>query len=200
MDIFNIICGVITIISFAVTIFFGMKSSKLEKALRKMEWSDVLSAVDLLWFQLRKDNYIPDVILSPGLRGCFFAELLVNKMGHDIPVLVGSSIIEDKKNVDELNGYTKIPVREDWNIFIPDIVFRLQNAKILIVDDFTLSGQFPVDLKKQLFCNGIRKENVKSFYAVITTVTKSKGSIPDYYWKEVSDDNFYFPWGKANMG
>lgn len=201
MNIFNVICGVITIISLGFTIFFGIKSESLKKASRSMSWTDVLNSVDFLWKRLRQDRFHPDIIIAPGLRGCFFAELLVNKIGHDIPVFVGSSIIgaEDKQSVFE-SGFTKIVVNKNWNIFIPDYILGMKEAKILIVDDFTLAGQFPHDLKTLMLEEGIKDENIKVFYAVITTVVKSKDYLPDYYWKEVSDDNYFFPWGRANMG
>lgn len=142
----NIIFGCITVISLFVTIYFGIKSDEYKKALKKMEWSDVLSAIDLLYAKLKKDKYTPNAILVPGLRGGIIAEVLVNKIGHNIPVLVGSSIVGEK-NID-IAGYNFIRINDNWNIFIPNAILEFSNDKILIIDDFTLAGKFPEDFRK----------------------------------------------------
>ncbi|MFZ5986460.1 MAG: hypothetical protein ACOYWZ_04950 [Bacillota bacterium] len=193
--------GVISVIGVILTIFYGMESKRLKKALKKMEWHDVLIFTDFLWSKLKKDKFKPDVILTPGLRGGIISEVLIGKMGHDIQVFVGISLIKDERDVNaNIEGYIKLNVSDDWNIFIPKAILSFKDKNILIVDDFCLAGEFHVRLKNELINLGIPKERIRVSYAVITSVTKSSNRAPDYYWREITDDNFYFPWGKANTG
>ena len=76
----------------------------------------------------------------------------------------------------------------------------ISNEKILIVDDFCLTGEFYEKLISFLVGEGFKRDKIKIFCAVITQVTKSADRAPEYYHLVTDDDNFYFPWGKANTG
>lgn len=124
-------------------------------------------------------------------------------LGKAVPKIqiVGISLIKDERDVNaNIEGYIKLNVSDDWNIFIPKAILSFKDKNILTVDDFCLAGEFHVRLKNELINLGIPKERIRVSYAVITSVTKSSNRAPDYYWREITDDNFYFPWGKANTG
>lgn len=51
----------------------------------------------------------------------------------------------------------KLIVKKNWDIFIPKSVFESNNFKILVVDDFTITGTFPENIKNCLLKKDFRK-------------------------------------------
>jgi hypoxanthine phosphoribosyltransferase len=197
----TIISTFVTVVSIITSIYYYKKSNKLEKEKLKLEWNEIRTVVDDLTENLKKTGFKPDIILAPGLRGAIISEILIENFNREIPVFVGVSHIHNPSNNKlDIETFKKIKVRNHWNIYIPEVVFTHSNNKILIVDDFCLTGSFFNDLKEQLIENGFNQSNIKIFCSVITNVTKLSDSCPDFYWKIVPDDNFYFPWGRANRG
>ena len=87
-----------------------------------------------------------------------------------------------------------------WHVYMPNIIkttANKSNIKILIIDDFTMSGDFLFSLKKELNNLGYIPQNIRSCSIAVTSVAQNTNKAPDYYYKEVEDSNFYFPWGKA---
>lgn len=199
--ILNIVFGIISIIGTVLTVFYGLKVSKLEKAKRTLTWHDLQMISDSTALSLKKDNFLPEVILCPGLRGGILAELFLNKFERNIPVFIGISH-RDFSKINKLNiaGYKRFIIADDWDILIPDVIFTFKNKKILIIDDFCLTGTFFQNLRQHLIDNGFNNEKIKIFSSVITKVTKVAGRAPEYYAIVTDDDYIYFPWGKANMG
>lgn len=199
--ILNIVFGFISILGVIATVYYGKKFYTLEKAKKTLTWHDLQVISDSISFSLKKDKFIPDLILCPGTRGGILAELLLNKFDRNIPVFVGISHRDfDKKKSLDLRNYQVFNISDDWDIFIPDSVFDFKEKNILIVDDFCLTGEFFLKLKRYLSDNGFHAERIRIFCSVITKVTKSAERAPDYYSLITDDDYFYFPWGKANMG
>jgi hypoxanthine phosphoribosyltransferase len=141
------------------------------------------------------------VILAPGPRGAIIAELIVQRFNRNIPALIGISYMEfTLKSMPSITNYFPFPISKGWQIYIPKTVLDYKDRRILVVDDFCLTGEFFEVLRTFLMDQGFIAGNVKVFCAVITEVTKSANRAPEYYHMVTGDDNFYFPWGKANTG
>lgn len=198
--IINIISWSVAVIAIGLTIYYGKNVSRLQKAKKTLTWHDLEVVSDSLTSSLKRDDFMPEVILVPGLRGGIIAELLLNRLDRSIPVLTGVSY-RDFSRTKRLNidGYEKFEISDDWDILIPKAVFNFKEKRILIVDDFCLTGEFFQKLRQYLLNNGFHKDKIRGFYAVITNVTKSAGRVPDYYSFITEDDYFYFPWGKAGI-
>jgi hypoxanthine phosphoribosyltransferase len=198
MDTLNIIFGIITIISFIVTIYYGRKSIRLEKEKKTLDWADLQASANDLSTSIKNSGFIPEIIFTPGLRGATFANLLQEEFDSiNAPVFVGLSIW--KKGGKTLNDTSDFEVIETnkWQVLIPKSLFKLSDKKILIVDDFAMSGDFLQNLKKILLVNGFQNPNIKTATIAATTVAIQNGKGPDFNWIEPSDSSFYFPWGKA---
>ncbi|MBC6611683.1 hypothetical protein H8B15_12160 [Hymenobacter sp. BT507] len=198
MDIFNIICGLVTIISLGVTIYYGRIASILEMQKKKLDWSDVQACANDLGDKIKQDNFIPDLIFTPGLRAASFVSLLETEFNNiNIPTFVGLSFWKASTfNSSFVSNYERIETNK-WEILIPEAMLRLTDKKILIVDDFAMSGDFILLLKQLLIDKGYKKEYIKTATIAVTKVAKANKKCPDYCWIETNDNSFYFPWGKA---
>lgn len=129
------------------------------------------------------------------------AELILNKFNRNMPAIIGISYMEfGEKEMPRIKDYYEFNVGKGWNIYIPNAINEFKDKKILIVDDFCLTGEFYEKLISFLVGEGFKRDKIKIFCAVITQVTKSADRAPEYYHLVTDDDNFYFPWGKANTG
>ena len=199
--ILTIIFGLTSVVGLVLTIYYGKKANKLQKLQRSVSWAELQHISDDISLKIKKDSFIPDLILCPGTRGAILAELLMNKFERKIPIFVGVSyryIHFSKKLI--LPSHVTFNVKDDWDILIPKNIFEFKNKKILVVDDFCLAGLFFQKLRKFLVDNGVQAKNIKVYCCTITNVTINSGRAPEYYSIITDDDNFYFPWGKANLG
>ena len=198
-----IISNFITIVSIFITVKSIQKKKKNERRLKTINWDELVIAMNKLCKRMKKDKFLPDVIIAPSARGAILAELLLQSLSHsrEIPVYTGISLIYEKPKKVDISGYTKINNLKNWDIFIPNIAFKVENSKkILIVDDFTIAGTFPEKLKDLFSTKGFDKKNVKTMYTIITDATKNSNREPDYYYKIINTSEYYFPWGEASTG
>ena len=199
--ILNIVLSVATFVGVVLTVYYGTKSAKLERAKTTLYWHDVETICDSVSVSLKRDSFKPEVILAPGLPGGILSELLVSRFDSDIPIFTGISYRYFGQTAKlSIDNYQTFNIRSDWDILIPESVLSFKDKRILIVDDFWLTGEFFPNLKRYLTTNGFDETKVKVFCAVITSVTKSSGRMPDYYSLVTDRDSFYFPWGEASIG
>jgi len=191
----------IGLVGVIIAIYYGRKADKLQKLQRSISWAELQHMSDSISLKLKKDKFIPDLILCPGTRGSILAELLMNKFERNIPIFVGISYRDfHRKKELKLSSYVTFNIREDWDVLIPNDIFDFKNKKILIVDDFCNTGTFFKKLREFLVSNGFKKNNIKVYCCTITNVTKNSERVPEYYSITTEDENFYFPWGQANLG
>lgn len=201
MNIFTIVLGIMTAIGVFLTIYFGVKFNRLQKKNRTLSWNDIQIYADSISLCLKQDRFVPQVILAPGIRGAIIAEISLNKFERNIPVFIGISYRDFTQECKlTINNYETFTITKDWDILIPKAIFGFTDKKILVVDDFCLTGEFFQKLRSFLTSNGFDEEKIRIYSCIITAVTKSAERAPEYYSRIVEDDYIYFPWGKANMG
>ncbi len=195
----NWIFGGFTVVGFFFSFYFGLKSIRLEKQKKSLNFQEMLLSANELKSRLTADDFVPEIIFTPGLRGATFANLLEDEFTTNTrPVIVGITFFEK----DGLNffgqpeGYEVIET-ERWQLFIPKLLFTQKDKKMLIVDDFALTGDFLQILKKQLAERGFIKDRIRTATIATTTVAIISKNGPDYYWYTAHDDAFFFPWGRA---
>lgn len=187
---------VVGLVGIIVGIYFGVESNRLLMARRKFDWSDLLNAAKDLGRRINKE-FAPDIIITPGLRGATVANILKSELTETLPVFVGISVWkEDLIKRPEFPGYYYLETSK-WHVYIPEIVLNFKDKKVLVVDDFSMSGDFMQILTKSLIAKGFLEKNVKGMCVVATKVSIQGKKAPDFYWFESEDANFYFPWGKA---
>lgn len=84
-----------------------------------------------------------------------------------------------------------------WNIYIPESLFKENDKRLLILDDFTMSGDSVTQLVDFFIEKGFSPEKVKTASLICTNTAIDGGKAPDYYCFDIPDAQFYFPWGKA---
>lgn len=197
----NYILNTITVLGLGATLYYGWSARVISNNKKTIDWKKVKSIVNKSLKQVEKDNFQVEVILAPGTRGSILAELILTKFNREIPAVVGISYIEHtQKQMPDMNQYVSFEIDKKWSIFIPTAIRDFRDLNILIVDDFCFTGEFFLKLKKHLISMGFKESKIKVFCAVITKVTVAGNKTPDYYGLITDDDNFYFPWGKANTG
>ena len=124
-----------------------------------------------------------------------------NYFDNEPPILVGTLIWRKHKERNEdpldLSGYYLYTTNK-WYAYVPEVIFVNKKIKVLIVDDFAMSGDFIYGFKEYLLKNGFNDSNIKTACVITTNVAINNNKAPNYYWKTVDSDDFYFPWGKAS--
>jgi Predicted phosphoribosyltransferases len=198
MGTLNIIFGIVTVLSLLVTIYYGRKASILETQKKKLDWSDIQTCANDLGDRIKQDNFIPDLIFTPGLRAASFVSLLETEFNNiNIPTFVGMSFWKSSSFTSTFIANHERLETNKWQILVPEAMLNLTDKKILVVDDFAMSGDFIISLKHLLINKGFKNENIKTATIAVTKVAKANKKCPDYYWIETNDNSFYFPWGKA---
>lgn len=190
------ILGILTVLGFVATIYFGVKSTRLDRARKKLDYADLQTCANDLGAKLKK-TFVPDVCFTPGLNGATFANLLVREFGHNIPVYVGQTFsLEDTKHLKD-RGSRYLDTSK-WRVFIPDVLFKYVGCKVLIIDDFAMSGDF-LRAAKEIFVDaGFSDSQVKTVTIAATKVAVKTNKGPDLVWMTSESDEFYFPWGRAD--
>jgi hypoxanthine phosphoribosyltransferase len=207
----NVFLGILTVLGFGLTIYYGRQSAKSETKLQELhneflhlerqkhsiDFQDILACANELKNELSMSGFEPDIIFAPGLRGATFANVLEDEFRKDsLPVIVGISTWTNFDCFKDISGY-KILTTKRWQLLIPNILFAICDKRLLIVDDFAMTGDFLSILKSELISTGYKEENIKSVTIATTTVAIENKTAPDFYWHEPADSNFFFPWGKA---
>lgn len=189
----GVLVGVVSVL---LTIYYARKAQELNRMRKRLEWPDIQAAANDLGMLIKKD-FSPPAILTPGLTGATFANLLREEFADQPPVLVGTRTWKGAP-------YTIIPDRDvfaietkKWIVTIPEAIFEYCDDTVLIVDDFVMSGDFLDALKNKLISSGFASDHIKSAAIAVTKVAIKSHKSPDYYWWVADDDDFFFPWGKA---
>ncbi|MBR5714374.1 MAG: hypothetical protein IKX58_06275, partial [Clostridia bacterium] len=172
-----------------------------ERTLKQISWSDIQNGIRYIWKEFRKLKFKPDIILSPDPKGGILAYLLENLYDDSIFINIGQAVKKGTypSALHVKENHTVISTNR-WEVFLSkeiETVAKKDSIKVLIVDDFVLSGDFNYQLLEKLTEIGYKKENILVCCLVVTRVAISSAKAPDFYWKIVDDEDFYFPWGKA---
>lgn len=211
MKVFDIIIMVITVVSFTLTILgtgltvYGVIiTRKANRKAKTIDWNQVMIATKSIVKKLKSNNFIPDVIVTPGQKGGIFAQLIMDSLNVEIPIVTGF-FIPNKPSIlrsysDQLEYYYnhnffKLETSK-WFICLPDTVLGFENKKILIVDDLVMSGDALRSILNKIKDTS-STNSIKSCSLVTTKVAIQTKKNPDYYWNIIDADDCYFPWGKA---
>lgn len=195
-EIMSWLFGIIGVVGVGLTIYYESKSRKLEKLNKSLSWAELQAGTHDLCKQFR-GNFKPEVILTPNLRGGIISHLVMDNYDYHIPVFVGQIFWR------KLGGeITRIPNHFEietgkWILYIPEALLEFKDKRLLIVDDFAMSGDTLANVKQLLISKGFNPELIKTVSLVTTKVAIQNNKAADYYWKASEDDSFFFPWGKA---
>lgn len=196
MEFLTVMFGLLTFAGLGFTIHYGRKASALEKARKQFDWTDLQACMSDLASASKKE-FIPDVVFTPGLRGATLTNLLLSEFDGNIPAYVGISFWRESLDApSELSETERIDTKK-WYVHVPLSLTSYKDKKLLVVDDFAMSGDFLDSLRIVLQGMGFQSNNVKTMCAVTTTIAIQNKKAPDYWWFASENTDFYFPWGKA---
>jgi hypoxanthine phosphoribosyltransferase len=81
--------------------------------------------------------------------------------------------------------------------FLPDKLGELCDRRVLLLDDFVMSGDGLANVTKALLAKGFESSRLRSGAVVATRLAIANRKGPDYWARETRDFDFYFPWGRA---
>ena len=186
----------VAVVGVLLTIYYAKKADELNKKRKRLEWPDLQAAANDLGQRIKRD-FQPSMIVTPGLTGATFANLLVAEIGGQPPVLVGTRTWKADAHPPVPSDNSFLLETKKWIVTIPRASATYEEGYILIVDDFVMSGDFLDSLKTELANAGVGPDRVRSASIVVTKVAIKNHKAPDYYWWIADDDDFFFPWGKA---
>jgi len=196
-DILTRVFGIISAVGVVLTIYYGIKSAKLERKRKTLEWSDILMAADDLAKAIKRTKFIPEVIFSPSVRGGIVAELVSQSLHLSTPVILGFSEWKYGELFDgDLTAYDSFDTSR-WTVHLPRMLYCNVDRRILIVDDLAMSGDALAQIKLKLEENGCPKDNIKTATVVASKISGQNHKAPDHCWMETESTDFFFPWGKT---
>lgn len=178
----------------ALTIISNRKNRKL----KTVAWSDIQSATKFFWRKLKHEEFKPTFIITPGQKGGIIAQLISDFYEEEIPIFSGFLFPKNQGKVEDEN-YLILSTTK-WHVHMPIFLKTCKQkdmVKLLIVDDFVMSGDFLYMLKNTLLELGYLEKNIYSCAIAVTKVAMDANKAPSFHWKVVDDKDFYFPWGKA---
>lgn len=201
VDIVSIVIGIVSLLIGIVGAIFTYKAYSKERTLKTISWADIQNATKYIWKKLNKIYFKPDMMISPDPKGGIVAFILAQFFDYSILVDVGQAFRKDANSNEIYNNecYTVVHTNR-WEVILSKQLEKQENKeniKILVVDDFVLSGDFNFKLIELLLSLGYKKDNIMVCCLAVTKVAISSNKAPDLYWKVVDDEDFYFPWGKA---
>jgi hypoxanthine phosphoribosyltransferase len=199
MDILTIFFGIVGATGTIGTIYYGRKSSHLNRELKRIPWSDLKSASRELRKEINR-KFKPDIVFSPCRRGVTIANLVFD-VGENVILYVG--IREDLREKDFY--FSGNAWKEDYAVvetkkyehYIPKGMLKERDINLLILDDFAMSGSSLEKIKDFLVNEGFSEEKIKTATVVCTDAAYDAGKAPDFWWKKTPYTDFEFPWGKA---
>jgi hypoxanthine phosphoribosyltransferase len=193
----TILFGIVGAAGVGTSIYYGKKSSSLEKSRVSMDFEDLTAASSDIADFLKGKNYKPDIIYTPGAKSAILAELISRNFTHEPIVIVGSLEWKNTGLTAIDIGKSKSVENNKWKIIIPEILISNADKNVLLVDDIAMSGDGLTKVVTILVDNGFKKENIKTSTLVCTSVAIASKKSPDFCWRQTDGTNYYFPWGKT---
>ena len=191
----NVFLTSTTVIGFGLAIWQALRAEQLNRRERDLDWPRFRGATSDLARSIDRSDFMPDVILALSDRGAIVAHLVARELRTQVPVLTVGYLSTAGKSVD-LPGY--LPLRgAKGTAFLPERLHEQSAWKVLLVDDFVMSGDGLARVKDALIGQGFDPGRIRSGAVVATKLSLANSKGPDFVAREARDFDFYFPWGRA---
>jgi hypoxanthine phosphoribosyltransferase len=195
--IYEVVSGVVSVVGTIGTIYYGRMTRKLNRERISFTWSELQAGARDLARMVKESSFPPEIILTPSVRGTTVAGIIVLEFDSGLPLY--TCIQEDVHRPFSFqpDGYTKVETSK-WRIHVPEALRSHSDKKILIVDDFAMSGDALIEIRECLTERfGFREDAVRAATLVCTSAAKAGNKAPDFFWYKSPSPDFYFPWGRA---
>ncbi|MDD1689205.1 MAG: hypothetical protein LUQ66_00910 [Methanoregula sp.] len=184
---------------------FQQKYEELYLKVRTITWDELEKASRDLRKKFEETGFRPNIIFTPCRRGASIANMMYG-VDENIFLYVGLRIDERGKPkpsdlpLNDLNEEWEDVKTRKYHHYIPKFFLTdlNRNKKLLILDDFAMSGDSLKDIVTDLIeKKGFKKENIKTATIICTSVARDANKSPDFTVFDTEYSDFYFPWGKA---
>jgi hypoxanthine phosphoribosyltransferase len=190
----NVILGITTVFGFGLAVWQAMRAEQLNKRQRDLDWPRFRNAASDLARSVDRSGFMPDFILSISDRGAMVGHLVARELRRQIPIITVGYL--DQEEEVSIPGFLTLRGAKATT-FLPDGLKGLKGKRVLLVDDFVMSGDGLLRVKDQLLDYGFAKDSIKSGAVVATKVSMANKKGPDFFAREARDFDFFFPWGRA---
>jgi hypoxanthine phosphoribosyltransferase len=190
----NVILGITTVFGFGLAVWQAMRAEQLNKRQRDLDWPRFRNAASDLARSVDRSGFMPDFILSMSDRGAMVGHLVARELRRQIPIITVGYL--DQEEEVSIPGFLTLRGSKATT-FLPDGLKGLKEKRVLLVDDFVMSGDGLLRVKDQLLDYGFAKDSIKSGAVVATKVSMANKKGPDFFAREARDFDFFFPWGRA---
>lgn len=185
------------IVGWGLAIYAFIDNRKLSRKVRSYDWNDVMLAANSLAKAVKA--YKPEVIYAPNPNGGILALQIRDIVDSKIPVITGATLWkEDFKTRPVWRGYHRCDTSK-WHLQVPLALNKYAGQRLLIVDDYVLSGdglrELVGCLKAEKF--GFSENQIEACAMIVNETAFKTKKAPKYYWKRKEEQDFLFPWGPA---
>ncbi len=183
-----------TIISFISFIQYHKEKRKN----KSIKWDDLQIAITHMYKKI-KEEFVPDILFIPNEKGGVLANLIKKNLKLCTPCIFGIGVSKKytkyKINNNLIDDYYIFETTK-WIAYLPKILKKYKDKKLLVIDDFVMTGDFAFELKKKLVHDiGFDESNIKIMSLATTQIAIDSQKGPDYYWKSFDSSKVYLPWG-----
>lgn len=190
----NVILGLTTVLGFGLAVWQAMRAEQLNKRQRDLDWPRFRNAASDLARSVDRSGFMPDFILSISERGAIVGNLVARELRYQIPILTVGYL--DQAGTVSIPGYLTLRGTKATT-FLPEGLRGLKEKKVLLLDDFVMSGDGLFRVKNQLLEYGFAAKCIRSGSVVATKLAIANNKGPDFFAREARDFDFFFPWGRA---
>jgi hypoxanthine phosphoribosyltransferase len=184
---------VLAILGLAGTIYYGRKSERSQLRLQSVEWKEIEAAASFLAQRLSKFDP-PALFLATDSRGGIIARLIGEKIGTDVPILIGVSREITSKDVElPWTGYIRINTHR-WAYLLPASIDDFKSKRIAIIDDVTFTGETIHEVKRKL--KDLGYDDIVTGTVLASEISIKQNLSPDYFWATTTHAEIAFPWGR----
>jgi hypoxanthine phosphoribosyltransferase len=190
----NLILGATTVLGFGLAVWQSMRAEQLNKRQRDLDWPRFRNAASDLARSVDRSKFIPDFILSISDRGAIVGHLVARELRRQIPIITAGYL--DQEDTVSIPGFLTLQGAKATT-FLPEGLKGLKEKRVLLVDDFVMSGDGLLRVKNQLLEYGFAADSIRTGSVVATKVSIVSKKGPDFFAREAKDLDFFFPWGRA---
>ena len=158
---------------------------------QRFEWTHIQQGVKQICTWLRADRFAPELIIAVEGGGVIVAALAAIEFGDTVPIYVanepGGPLNGNRLKIDVSGGQLSIPTE----------LLEKKGVRVLICDDFAVSGATLDAIKTRIVSHGLK---AKTAALVGVETIKRFSAEPDYVWFISDNSNVYMPWGHADQG
>jgi hypoxanthine phosphoribosyltransferase len=191
----NAILACTTVLGFGLAVWQALRAEQLNKRQRDLDWPRFRNAASDLARSVDRSGFMPDFILAISDRGAIVGHLVARELRRQIPILTVGYL--DDPNDLVIPGFVTLNGTKTTAL-LPEAVQSLHDRKVLLVDDFVMSGDGLLRVQTQLLKYGFDADRIKSGAVVATRLAIANRKGPTFFAREARDYDFFFPWGRAS--